>query len=222
MLVIKGKALVIVIRKLMQIEPKIKLERMPEKKHLRKKRNKMFREDILKKYQRALTVDAVKARNFIKKLDYKDDPYLLACIAQTYLDESWFNEKGIQRSRLYRRKWRIAERYIIKAFTLDSDCLLVLATMGSVRRASHQYDIAIYCFEKIIKLGEKGANSCKSDMSLDWEKRLINDSKFELYRLHFWQGDIELSKRYLRRYKIGLKKTEDTIYSPLEHFLVSN
>ena len=33
-------------------------------------------------------MDSAKARELIKKLNYKDNPYLLQCIAQTYLDES--------------------------------------------------------------------------------------------------------------------------------------
>ena len=181
--------------------------------------DKMDKEKILEEYRNILTTDSVKARALIKRLDYKEDPYLLQCIAQTYLDESRFYEDGRPREDLEWRKWRMAERYIIKAFELDSNCLLVLSTMASVRRSSAQKEIATYCYEKIIKLGVKGAKSAKCEFDVDFAKELINDSKFDLYRLYY-EDNPKLSKKYLAMYKKGLEKGITTIYEPLNEFLL--
>lgn len=179
----------------------------------------MDKKRIMEEYRNILTKDSAKARALIKKLDYKEDPYLLQCIAQTYLDESRFDENGKQRSELYRRKWRMAERYIIKAFELDADCLIVLSTMGSVRRSSGQNDIAIYCYEKIVKLGVKGADSTRCKLDPSFAKELVNDSKFDLYRLYY-EVNPKLSKKYLTMYEKGLEKGINTIYKPLKRFLL--
>lgn len=179
----------------------------------------MNREQILEEYRNILVKDSARARKLIKKLDYKEDPVLLQCIAQTFLDESRFDENRKQRSELYWRKWKTAEKYLIKAFKIDADCLIVLATMGSARRSSGQDDIAIYCFEKIIKLGIKGAKSPKSNLDRDFAKELINDAKFDLYRLYYYDNP-KLSKKYLAMYKKGLEKGVNTIYTPLDRFLL--
>ena len=50
-------------------------------------------------------------------------------------------------------------------------------------------------------------------------KEIINDSKFELYRLYHEENP-GLSKRYLSMYKSGLKKGVRTIYKPLKKFLL--
>lgn len=177
------------------------------------------KEIIIEQYQNILLTDSVKARKLIQKLDYKNDPYLLQCIAQTYLDESRFDEKGKARAELNWRKWRMAEKYIIKAFEIDSNCLLVLSTMGSLRRSSGQIDIAIYCFEKIIKIGVKGRVSAYYNFDLDFAKELVNDSKFDLYRLYFNANKFK-SKRYFEAYMKGLEKGVNTIYKPLKRFLL--
>lgn len=192
----------------------IKAKRTVVKSLLGKNRNSILREfgDVVAK-------DSLKARNLIKKLNYKNDPYLLECIAQTYLDESRFHDDGTPREDIEWRKWRMAERYIIKAFTLDADCLMVLSTMGSVRKSSGQNDIAIYCFEKIIKRGVKGAKSTYSNLDRDLARELVNDAKFELYRLHY-EDNPRVSKKYLTMYKKGLEKGTRTIYKPLKKFLL--
>ncbi|GAA0563638.1 hypothetical protein [Chitinophaga japonensis] len=179
----------------------------------------MNRDSVLQEFRDTITKDSLKARNLIRKLNYKDDPYLLQCIAQTYLDESRFNEDGIQREYLDWRKWRMAERYIIKAFELDSNCLIVLYTMGSLRKSSGQADIAIYCFEKIIKLGIKAESLCQNQLTVSLANELVNDSKFELYRLYRYKDPV-LSKKYLYSYRRKLKKGVNTIFRPLEDFLL--
>src|SRR5947209_2706728 len=111
----------------------------------------MSKEEIIKEYNSIVRVNSAKARDLIKKLNYKEDPVLLRCIAQTYLDESRFKDDGTPRKYINMRKWRLAEKYIIMAFAINPDCIEVLYTMGSVRKAYKQDDIAIYCFEKITK-----------------------------------------------------------------------
>lgn len=178
------------------------------------------RDQILEKYRNTVSSDSVKARNLIKQLDYKDDYYLLHCIAQTYLDESRFFEDGTTRDYLDKRKRRLAERYIIKAFTINSDSAEVLYTMGEIRKTFHQYDIAIYCFEKILKLKIKDIANGMYGRGVAFAQELVNDSKFELYRLYY-ESSPTLSKKYLKMYKKGLEKGVKTIYKPLKKFLMN-
>jgi hypothetical protein len=89
----------------------------------------MDKKKILAQYYDSVAVDSVKARNLIKKLDYKEDYYLLRCIAQTYLDESHFKDDGTARLYLQVRKWRLAEKFIVKAFRINPDNADVLYTM---------------------------------------------------------------------------------------------
>jgi hypothetical protein len=181
--------------------------------------NHMDRAEILEKYRDILGEDSVKARRLIQKLDYKNDPILLQHIAQTYLDEARFEADGTPRNSLNWAKFQTAEKYIIKAFELNSNCLLVLSTMGSLRRSNGQKDIAIYCFEKIIQLGIKGAISDQCEIDEDLANELINDSNFELYRLYH-DDDPSLSDEYLTTYKKGVENGINTIYTPLERFLL--
>ena len=179
----------------------------------------MEREKILKKYSAIVGKDSAKARELIKQLNYKDDHYLLTCIAQTYLDESRFETDSTMRTYLDRRKWRIAERYIIKAFNINPDCADVLYTMGEIRNAYVQTDIAIYCFERINKLGVKRIVSGKCQIDAVAARELVNDSKFELYRLYH-DSNPDLSRRYLSLYKAGLEKGIKTIFKPLKKYLL--
>ena len=181
----------------------------------------MVKENILAKYRDIVTKDSLKARNLIKKLDYKEDYYLLKCIAQTYLDESRFEDGDGSnlRARWDRRKWRMAERYIIKAFAINSDSAEVLYTMGEIRHLSGLNDIAIYCFESIIKMKIKDIAFGEYGRGAAFARELINDAKFELYRLYYYEN-ATLSKRYLSMYKTGLKKGIPTIFKPLKRFLL--
>lgn len=112
--------------------------------------SKLLRENVLEKYRVAVCVNSAKARKLIKDLNYKDDAYLLTCIAQTYFDESLFNEDGTQREYFEGRKLRLAEKYIIRAFVLNEDCIDVLYLLGKVRKAFRQYDLAIVGFSCIV------------------------------------------------------------------------
>jgi tetratricopeptide (TPR) repeat protein len=182
----------------------------------------MDKEKILAEYRNLVDVNSVKARALIKKLDYKEDYYLLRCIAQTYLDECRFEDDGKSNMRVNidRRKWAMAERYIIKAFKIKPDNAEVLYTMGEVRKIyEEQKDIAIYCFGEIIKLGVRKIASDKYSRGTAFAKELINDSKFELYRIYHATSP-GLSKRYLSMYKRGLEKGVRTIFKPLRKFLL--
>ena len=180
----------------------------------------MKNEEIIENYRNIIGSDSIKSRNLIKKLEFQEDGYLLQCIAQTYLDECRFEIDGSMRLYIDKRKWRMAERYIIKAFILDPNNAEVLYTMGNVRRTIGQNDIAIYCYEKIIKLGAKKISLNKYSRGIDFARELINDSKFELYRLYYKENKV-LSGKYLVQYKRGIKKGITTIYNPLTRFLLN-
>lgn len=207
---------------------------MPEgrgNKMLQIKRNKkmkgkifknFYKEKILESFRKIASIDSAKARSFIKKLDYTQDPYLLRCIALTYFDESRLNDDNSQREYFNGRKLRLAEKYIIKAYILNENCIDVLYTLGNIRNAFKQKDLAIYCYKRIIEIGRREIpkkDTC-TDRSLVQIK--VNDSRFQLYRLYHDEGNYILSKRYLTLYKKGLKEGIDTIYKPLEFFLMTN
>jgi hypothetical protein len=179
----------------------------------------MERERIITRYRNVVGKDSAKARLIIKKLDYRNDPYLLHCIAQTYLDESRLEKDDSMKKRVDWRKWRLAESYIIKAFILDNNDADVLWVMGAVRKQNMQFDIAIYCFRKIIRLGVNRIANSKRKVGFEYAKEMVNDSKFQLYRI-FYEQNPTLSKRYLAAYKRGLIAGAPTIFQPLNKFLV--
>lgn len=174
--------------------------------------------EILRKYYNIVGEDSAKARQLIKKLDYKNDPYLLKCIAQTYFDESVFKEDGSSRTFIVQRKLRLAEKYAIMAYVINDDHTEVLWVMGKIRNALKQKDLAIYCFKRIIQLGVKHIVDKKNE-EIWYAKMKVNDSKFQLYRLYYDTVDLTLSKQYLTMYRTGLKRGIKTIYKPLEKFL---
>jgi hypothetical protein len=179
---------------------------------------------MLDKYRELVATDSVKARRCIMQLDYQGNFYLLKCIAQTYLDESLFEEgSNKMRKEIDQRKWRMAEKYIIKAFTINftinDDHAETLYTMGKVRKASDQKDIAIYCFKRIIKLGVTKIAKQEYSRGRDFAKMLINDARFELYRLYFYSDKKEASK-YLNDFKLHVKNGVETIFHPLSKFLL--
>ncbi len=180
------------------------------------------KKEILEQYRDTVGHNSSEARRLIQKLDYKNDYYLLQCIAQTFLDECCFENVGNKMKKdIDTRKWTMAEKYIIRAFKINPDSSEVLYTMGLIRGMYwEQIEIAIYCFEKIIKLGLKGRETGEYKRGISLTKEIINDSKFELYRLHFYDKPT-LSQNYLSMYKKGLEKGITTIYKPLNKFLVN-
>lgn len=195
---------------------------MLQKKLQKRKAMVMDKIKTLEQYRNIVGKNSARAREIIKKLDYKEDYYLLQCIAQTYLDECRFEDDGKNGMRMYvdKRKWAMAERYIIKAFKIKPDNAEVLYTMGEIRKIyEEQRDIAIYCFEEIIKLGVRKIASDKYSRGTAFAKELINDSKFELYRIYHATNP-GLAKRYLSMYKRGLDKGAGTIFKPLRKFLL--
>lgn len=179
----------------------------------------MNRAEILEKFANVVAENSVKARRLLQKLDYKNDPILLQHIAQTYLDEARFEDDGTPRETLKWSKLQAAERYAIKAFKLSPDCLYVLSTMGSLRRSLAQKDVAIFCFERIIEVGANGGVSNQCEINDEMVNELINDAKFELYRLYH-EDNPKLSEKYLTMYKKGLEKGVNTIYKPLKKYLL--
>jgi hypothetical protein len=188
---------------------------------IRKRKIKEYgNERILQKYYDTVGTNSAKARSLIKKLDYKQDPYLLRCIALTYFDESRLNDDDSPKEYFAMRKLRVAEKYITKAYKLNEDCIDVLYTLGNIRNGFKQTDLAIYCFKRIIEVGSRkipNKDTC-TDRSLIEIK--VNDSRFQLYRLFHDKENYSLSKRYLSMYKKGLKKGIMTIYKPLERYLM--
>ena len=183
--------------------------------------DELHKKQILQKYYAIVGKNSSQARSLIKRLKYKQDPYLLQCIALTYFDESRLNNDDSQRLFFDGRKLRLAEKYIIKAYIINEDCIDVLYTLGKIRNAFKQTDLAIYCFKRIITIGGKklsDKDNCTSRMLV---KERVNDSKFQLYRLYHDKGDFQRSKKYLINYKNGLKKGIDNIYKPLENFLMN-
>ncbi|MGN6495622.1 MAG: hypothetical protein ACTHLE_26770 [Agriterribacter sp.] len=176
---------------------------------------------MLEKYRDTVAIDSTKARAYIKKLDYRNNFYLLKCIAQTFLDESRFEEgSNKMRVKINFRKWRMAEKYIIAAFSINPNNAEVLYTMGEVRKLNFQDDIAIYCFERIVKYGVNEIAHQEYSRGKDFAKELINDARFELYRLYYHK-EPELSKNYLKKYKSVLMKGVGTIFKPLQKYLLS-
>lgn len=79
---------------------------------------------------------------------------------------------------------------------IDDNDVDVLWVMGAIRKINMQNDIAIYCFNKIIKLGVARIVNGHRNISVMYAREMINDSKFELYRIYRGQNP-SLAKRYL-------------------------
>jgi len=166
---------------------------------------KYTREEAIGHYYKILEKNPKKAREIIKKLDFKQDHYLLFCIANTYWEED----------RKHNNKLRLTERYVTKAFKLNDDCLnddcpFVLWLLGMVKWDYGQHDAAIFCFEDIIRMGVKGIINEGCANNKDVARAQINDSKFQLHRL-YKTSNPALSKQYLNQFKKGLAHGAFTI-----------
>ncbi|HEY5592367.1 MAG TPA: hypothetical protein VIK55_15295 [Paludibacter sp.] len=148
------------------------------------------KDKILDEYFNIYFEDTTKARELIKKLDYKNDPNLLSEIATSYFDEN---------------KLRLAERYAFKAIVLDYLNPKTLWILGLIKWDYGQIDNAIFSFQEIIRIGKRRIE--KTGYGEDEEVALarINDSKFQLYRL-LKDTKPAVAKRYLREYEKGLEK----------------
>ncbi len=145
---------------------------------------------VLQEYREIYFEDTSIARLLIKKLDFKDDPYLLSEIALSYFDEN---------------KLRLAERYILKAFSIDYLNSDVLWVLGLVKWDYGQIDNAIFCFKEIIRIGTRRISKCGYNKTFDVSLAQINDSKFQLYRL-LKDSNPPVAKRYLKEYEKGIAK----------------
>ena len=175
---------------------------------------------VVDEFKKLCEKDYKVARKFLKKFNYKNNHRLLQLIALSYVDEASFYANGMKKEYYDRRCLRYAETYIVKAFKIRPICSNVLWTLAKVRKDYQQYDSAIFCFQEIIRLGVKGIcrDSCKNER--DTALAQINDSKFELYRLYY-NSNPTLSKRYFTMYKNGVRKGINTLYIPLDEYILT-
>jgi tetratricopeptide (TPR) repeat protein len=115
----------------------------------------MEREHLLQRYYELVGHDSLKARNEILKLSYKNDAYLLSCVALTYKDEAMFFKNGNMRKEFIKEKLLIAKKYIDKSFQLNPRCRDILFTKGEIYNALDDRFEAIDCYIKIIEFDEK-------------------------------------------------------------------
>lgn len=154
-----------------------------------------FKQKVLQEYYETYSEDTTKARSVIKKLDYKNDPYLLSEIAKSYYDE---------------KRLRLAERYILRAFSIDYLNSDVLWVLGLVKWDYGQIENAIFCYKEIIRIGIRRIGKSGYDKTLEIALAQINDSRFQLYRL-LKDSNPSAAKRYLKGYEKGLEKGIFTI-----------
>src|ERR1035437_2317932 len=142
------------------------------------------KDKILDEYYNIYFENTTKARELIRKLDYKNDPNLLSAIATSYFDEN---------------KLRLAERYAFKAIVLDYLNPKTLWILGLVKWDYGQIDNAIFNFQEIIRIGKRRIE--KTGYGEDEEVALarINDSKFQLYRL---RSEVHTSELQSRQYLV--------------------
>lgn len=152
--------------------------------------SKLNKEDILNTYFEICSENTEEARLLLKKLNYKNEPFLLSSIANTYFQEG---------------KLRLAERYIIKAFSIDYLNPKVLWVLGLVKWDYGQIDDSIFCFREIIRIGTRRVSKTGFNETIEIALARINDSKFQLYRL-LKDKNPPVAKRYLKDYEKGLKK----------------
>jgi hypothetical protein len=150
---------------------------------------------IMQEYYDIYFEDTTKARLLLKSLNYQNDPFILSEIAHSYFDEN---------------KLRLAERYSLKAFSIDSLNSNVLWILGLVKWDYGQIENAIFCFKEIIRIGIRRARKSSDSKTLDASLARINDSKLQLYRL-LKDSNPPVAKRYLKDYERGLKKGIFTI-----------
>ena len=167
--------------------------------------SKLTKEDVVNQYYDIYFQDTTKARNLIKKLDYKNDPNLLSSIATSYFDDN---------------KLRLAERFAINAYKLDSLNPKVLWILALVKWDYGQLDSAIFSFQEIIRIGTRRVDKTGYGENMEVALSRINDSKFQLYRL-LKEVKPAVAKRYLREYEKGIKNglftLVDTYYQQVEN-----
>lgn len=183
---------------------------------------KSEKEKIIDNFNGFILNDSSKARAIIEGIDHENDPYLLRCIALTYKDEALFFKNGKMRKVFLTDKLKLAKKYIEKAFKLNPNCRDVLFTKGVIYNALGDTFTAIDCYIAILGLGEKTdkISNC-SNSELPFVQMLLNDAKFQLYRLFYDLEDFEMSNKFLVSYKENLDKGVDTIYWPFENFIMT-
>ncbi|MBP6732068.1 MAG: hypothetical protein KA149_08415 [Chitinophagales bacterium] len=183
---------------------------------------KKNRDEILERYAELICSDSEAARNQLLKLDHKTDAYVLSRIAHTYFLDALFFKNGNMRKRFVTSKLKIAENYIEKAYAINPKCRDLLYTKGMIHNAFHDTWKAIDCYIAIIEQPDKMnlRYNC-TGFDIAYNKMVVNDAHFQLYRLFHDLQNYKLSKKFLAHYKKELKKGTDTLYIPLEKFLMS-
>jgi tetratricopeptide (TPR) repeat protein len=181
-----------------------------------------IREIALDKYYSLVATNFSKARNVIEELNYENDAYLLSCIAQTYKDEAIFFKNGNSRKNIDKEKLKLAKLYIDRAFVLNPECRNVLYVKGRIYDNLDEIYESIDCFIKILKAEDHLEDELNCSQSELWVvQMMLNDARFELYRLFYDIQSFEISNKFLKEYKKHLKKGVQTIYTPIEKFLKS-
>lgn len=176
---------------------------------------------VLKRFNKYVVKDAAKARKIIRQADYKADAYLLRCIALTYKDEAVFNADGQMRKVVVQRKLKLAKKYIDNSFRLKPACRDILFTKGDIYNIIGETKMAIDCYISIMEQGEDlGQEANCSGSDLHYVRMILNDARFQLYRLFHDLESYELSMKFMKAYISHLKEGIDTIYKPLDKFLM--
>jgi tetratricopeptide (TPR) repeat protein len=177
----------------------------------------------LEKYHKLVGVNSLKARKEIEKIKFQNDTYLLSCIALTFKDEAVFFKNGNMRKIFLKKKLDLAKNFIDDAFKLNPTCRDMLFIKGAIYNALGDKRTAIDCYIQILKLDENLSKEYNcSNSNLAFVQMLLNDARFQLYRLFYDLEDFDLSSKFLKEYKSQLKKGIDTIYKPLEYFSMGN
>lgn len=104
---------------------------------------------------------------------------------------------------------------------INPKCRDVLYLKGTIYNALGETLEAIDCYIGIldtVNINDPLFNcSGNEDHKVD---TLINDSYFQLYRLFYDLKKFELSNRFLEEYKKGIEYGIDTLYKPLDKFLM--
>jgi len=180
------------------------------------------REINILNYKLTVKKDPFKARKFIEQCSFENDPYLLSRIAQTYLDEALFFKNGNLRKKIVKENLNLAKQYIDKAIIINPECRDILYIKGLIYDSLDEIYESIDCFIKILKTEENLEVELNCSQSELWfVQMMLNDARFELYRLFYDIQSFEISNKFLKEYKKHLKKGVETIYTPIEKFLKS-
>jgi hypothetical protein len=116
----------------------------------------------------------------------------------------------------------VIDKFVDKGFKINQNCRDLLYTKGIIYNALGDTFTTIDCYLAILKLEERtdSVYNC-SNSDLPFVQILLNDAKFQLYRLFYDLEDFEMSDKFLEDYKKHLVNGVSTIYKPLANFLMN-